>query len=280
MVFKYQLINGEILEKDAARIPLNDLGMLRSYSIFDFFRILGGKPLFIEDHLDRLLRSSKAMDLALRWDKPAINAICRQLIRKNEVSDAGLRVVVTGGYAEDGYTPSQPNIYMMLHDLPKYDETLFMQGAKLISTPYMRDMPSVKTTIYIHSIQYKRKMQEQGAVEILYLWQGNVKECSRSNIFFVDAVGNVVTPDDGILNGITRKQVLAIAQEQYNVELRPVHYDEIRDMREAFITSSTMGVMPVIRIDNITVGDGNVGPVTRSLRDGFNKCVEDYLGSH
>ena len=71
MAFKYQLINGEILPKDAARIPLNDLGMLRSYSIFDFFRILGGKPLFIEDHLDRLLRSSEAMYLALPWDKAA-----------------------------------------------------------------------------------------------------------------------------------------------------------------------------------------------------------------
>ncbi|MDX1478916.1 MAG: aminotransferase class IV [Saprospiraceae bacterium] len=280
MSFNYQLINGEIFPRDDARIPLNDLGLLRSYSIFDFFRVLEGKPLFIEDHIDRLWYSAEVMDLALPWDKGEIDGMCRALVAKNQAVDAGMRVVVTGGYAEDGYTPTRPNIYMMLHTLPQYDESLYSAGARVISTPYMRDMPSVKTTIYIQSIQYKKRMQEAGAVEVLYHWQGNLAECSRSNIFFVDADDTIITPKHGMLKGVTRKQVLELAHQEYVVDLRPVHLDELPDMHEAFITSTTKGVMPVRQIDDLVVGNGKAGPVTKDLMRRFEAWVQGYLREH
>ncbi|MDX1409665.1 MAG: aminotransferase class IV [Saprospiraceae bacterium] len=280
MTFNYQLINGEIYPRNEAKIPLNDLGMLRSYSIFDFFRVLDGKPVFIEDHIDRLWHSADVMDLALPWSKADINEMCRALVAKNQASDAGMRVVVTGGYAEDGYTPTSPNIYMMLHTLPQYDETLYTQGSKLISTPYMRDMPSVKTTIYIQSIHFKKRMQQEGAVEVLYHWQGNISECSRSNIFFVDADDTIITPKHGMLRGITRKQVLDLVSQDYIVDLRPVGNDEIGGMREAFITSTTKGVMPVRQIDDVVIGNGHVGPVTKDLMRRFEVWVERYLREH
>ena len=280
MAFDYQLINGDIFSKDKALIPLNDLGMLRSYSIFDFFRVIEGKPVFVEDHWDRLMHSADVMDLKLPWETGEIDAMCRALVAKNAAMDAGMRVLVTGGYAEDGYTPSTPNIYMMLHTLPTYPETYYTQGAKLISTAYMRDMPSVKTTIYIQSIHFKKKMQEEGAVEVLYQWQGNVAECSRSNVFFVDAAGTIITPKHGMLKGITRKQVIALAEQFYNVSQSPVQYAEIGTMKEAFITSTTKGVMPIQQIDDQIVGDGTVGPVTLELMGKFEAHVAQYLSEH
>jgi len=280
MPFTHQIINGKILPKAQALIPLTDLGMLRAYAIFDYFRILEGVPVFVEDHLDRMFRSAAQMELQLRWDRDRIRQMILDLIEVNAAQSAGCRVVVTGGFSEDGYSPAETNLYMMLHLLPEYDPRDYSDGCKLITSGYVRDLPSVKTCIYVQSLLVRKSMKQAEAVEVLYHWKGSITECSRSNVFFVTKANVLVTPTDGMLHGITRKHVLEIAGRLgLTVELREVHLDELSGMKEAFITSSTRGVLPIIQIGETVIGEGKPGNTTHRLHDAFEievvKCVQE-----
>lgn len=269
-----------MLLKEEALIPLNDLGLLRSYSIFDFFRVLSGVPVFLEDHLDRLLGSVDKMELDLRWSKDEIRTMCREIIASNEVVDAGLRIVVTGGYSHDGYTPARANIYMMMHNLPEYSPDDFTQGRKMISSNFTRDLPEAKTTLYVHAIHHQKRMKEVNAIEILYHTDGVITEGSRANMFFVDQNDVIVTPADAILRGITRRHLMHVAKDKYNIVERTMVMDEIADMKEAFLTSSTKGVLPVIEIGGVVIGDGKVGAITSDLHQLFNAHVAEYITAH
>jgi len=274
---EYQIINGEVLSQEDAKIPTNDLGMLRGYAIFDYFRVLEGKPVFCDDHLSRLFHSLDVMDLELTYSMEELKEMIAELIAKNEASEAGFRILVTGGFAEDGYTPKSPNLFMMMHALPRYDPTVSEKGSKLLTSQFQRVMPSVKTTIYVQSIHFAKKMKKEGAIEVLYHWDGNITECSRSNIFFVDKDDTIITPKHGVLKGITRKHTLEIAKGKYKVEMRPVHMDEIPSMKEIFITSTTKAVMPIVQIDDMVIGDGKPGPVSLDLAKRFQKVLKNYL---
>ncbi len=279
MPFTHQSINGQLLPKEQALIPLTDLGMLRAYAIFDFFRVLNGVPVFLEDHLDRLTRSANTMDLPLPFDRVAIRRMINELIEANHAKRAGFRLVITGGFSEDGFTPGKPNIYMMLHELPEYDPLDVVTGCKLITSAYVRDVPTVKTCIYVQSLLVNKDRQKAGAVEVLYHWKGSITECSRSNIFFVTPDGVLVTPKEGMLHGITRKQVLAIANDSgILIELREVHLEELPWFREAFLTSSTRGVLPIVQIADQIIGDGKPGEMTKMFYDVFEERVKEVIG--
>jgi len=280
MAYTYQSINGMILPREKALIPLTDIGMLRAYAIFDFFRVLDGVPIFIEDHLDRLLRSASTMEMSLPWDRSAIRKMILDLISANHADRAGFRVVVTGGFSEDGFAPGTPNIYMMLHELPVYDPKDVVKGCKLITSAYVRDYPMVKTCIYVQSLLVNKRMREAGAIEVLYHWKGSITECSRSNIFFVTPEGTLVTPLEGMLQGITRKQVLSIAKEKgIPVDLREVQLEELALFKEAFLTSSTRGVLPITQIDDQVIGNGSPGSITMTLHDAFESVVSNIRTS-
>jgi len=276
----FQIINGNLLPKEKALIPLTDLGLLRSYSVFEYFRVLEGIPIFIEDHLDRLFRSVSTMQLDLPWTKDEIRTMCHELITANDTQEAGLRIIVTGGYSEDGYTPTRANIYMTLHKPPVYSPHDFTKGRNLITSNFTREVPEVKTTIYVHSIQHQKKMKDMNAIELLYHTDGLITECSRSNIFFVDHNDVLITPANTILHGITRRHVLNIAQEKYTVEERDILLNEIPKMKEAFLTSSTKGVYPIVKIEDTIIGNGKVGNITADLNNSFKKYTSNYLELH
>ncbi len=279
MIYPYIFINGEILHRDKALIPVYDLGLLRGLGIFDFFRVWDGVPVFAEDHIQRLQHSLHVIGLNVDVSAQQWMEWFGQMIRINEADRAGFRVVVTGGYSEDGYTiPEQKNIYMMLHHLPPNDPIQYEQGVSLLTSSYQRDIPSAKTTIYIQSMYFQPQLKKAGAFEVLYHWKGEITECSRCNIFFIDSEGVIHTPKNGLLKGITRKQVLAIAAEN-NMPLveRDVFLDELPNMAGAFLTATTKGVLPVVKIDDRQIGDGSVHPFAKQLQALYQKRVDKYL---
>lgn len=280
MPFTHQSINGKILPKEQALIPLTDLGMLRAYAIFDFFRVLQGTPVFLEDHLDRLQKSIALLEFPVHKTRDEFRKMIFDMIEANNARDAGFRIVVTGGFSEDGFTPSIPNIYMMLHDLPVYAPEDYSHGCKLVSSAFVREMPGAKTCMYVQSLLVNKPMKQAGAVEVLYHWKGSITECSRSNIFFVSPEDVLITPKDGMLHGITRKQVLAIAEEKgMPIQLREVHMEELPWFKEVFMTSSTRGVLPIVQIDQQVIGDGKPGSVTQLLHDVFEERVKEQIAA-
>lgn len=277
----YIYINGNILPKDRALIPLTDLGLLRGWGIFDFFRVLDGVAVFMEDHIQRLQHSLSLMDLEVDYTDTLWADKINEMIRVNQADRAGFRIVVTGGFSDDGYSiPPQKNVYMMLHELPVNDPRQYEQGVSLLTADYRRDNPAAKTTIYLQSMQMQPQLKKAGAFEVLYHWNGDITECSRCNIFFIDRNNNVITPASGMLRGITRKQVIAIARE-HNVPLieRAVTLDELPEMAGAFLTATTKGVLPVVKIDQLQIGNGEVHPLAKTLQLLFLERVEQYIAS-
>lgn len=277
---KYYSVNGEIVESSKASLLVNDLSILRGYGIFDFFLAFEGKPLFFDDYLSRFRQSAEKMGLDMPFGKSDLKEKILELIGKNEMQEAGIRLVLTGGYALDGYTPLGSNLLILIQPLPAQQKEKYENGAKLILHTYQREIPEVKTINYITGIWLRNKIKEAGAIESLYESSGYIRECARSNVFFVFPNRKLVTPGKDILFGITRKQILHLAEGHYEIEEREIHQSEIRHASEVFITGTLKSVLPIVAIDDVVIGDGKPGPVAAHLAGLFAGHVKNYLEQH
>ena len=116
------IINGEIVDAATASIHISDLAIQRGYGVFDFFKTINGSPIFLEDHLDRLYRSAENMRLDFGYDRHSLKAMLFELISINDMPQSGVKITVTGGYAEDGYTLGKPNLLITQQPLVLYDD--------------------------------------------------------------------------------------------------------------------------------------------------------------
>ena len=180
------------------------------------------------------------------------------------MEEAGLQLFLTGGPAADGFTPVSPQLLVYLTRLPERDPVPYRQGATLIAHRYQRDLPEAKTTNYLMAVYLGAAMRRAGAVDALYHDGERVLETTRSNLFVVTADGTLATPGRDILAGVTRKNVLRSLDGVIDVQVRDVSLDELWSAREAFITSTTKGALPIRQVDDRTIGEGRPGPLTPS----------------
>ena len=275
----YVNINGELVKYQDAKIHINDLGLRRGYGSFEFFRVLQGIPVFIEDHLARFENSSRAIDLELPYSQPQLEGFIRELIQVNQLQTAGIQLILTGGYSEDIFTPGQPNLIIAPIGLRSYPPEQFEKGVKIILHTHVREIPEAKTTAYLTAVKLGKRMKAEGASEVVYHDGKWVSEAARSSLGFIKN-GVLVTAREGVLPGITRLHVLKLARALMPVEERALSLEELLGADEVFITSSTRGVKPVTRIEDPPVGDGLVGPHTKALMKAFNEYLAAYLESH
>jgi branched-subunit amino acid aminotransferase/4-amino-4-deoxychorismate lyase len=247
---KWVFLNNGFIEEEKAVIHFNDLSFQRGYGVFDFFRLNGSTPLFIDDHLERFFFSAKEMFLPVPLSWEEIKATVFELINKNNQPSAGIRLSLTGGCADDGFNIGAPNFLLSQHNFTPPTEKQIQQGISLFSYPFQRQLPQVKTIDYMMAVWLQPKRIESGADDILYHQDGFISESPRSNFFLVTGENKIVTPGNNVLFGITRKKVLQLAKRSFVVEERPVAMSEIRSAREAFLTSTTKQVLPVAKIDD------------------------------
>lgn len=259
-MIKKAFLNGEILPYTAAQLHISDLGLLRGYGVFDFFRVIDGRPIFLDDHLDRFEASTAALGLTLPFSRETLTAAVHTLAHENAAPLLGIKMVATGGYALDGYTPTQPNVFM-LSDTFTFKS--FDNGLKLLSIEHQRDMATVKTLNYAFPIQHLPQLKAGGFDDFLYHKNGFVSESSRSNIFIVKNK-KVWTPQAGVLLGVTRRHMAELAQQIGNFEEAPLSIADVLAADEVFITGSTKRVVPVTQIDGHSYP---IGEVTRALYD-------------
>ncbi|PWK28349.1 D-alanine transaminase/branched-chain amino acid aminotransferase [Arcicella aurantiaca] len=259
-------LNGEILPSEKAQIHVSDLGLLRGYGIFDFFRAIDGQPIFIEDHLDRFENSARLMRLPIPESRERLREIILEIIRLNPHPLLGVKMVMTGGYSEDGYTPSeQSNLIVMGKPFEFKPADI---GMKLMSMEYRREIPEIKTLNYIVPIRAIQQMKAQGADDLLYYRDGKISESSRSNIFIIKNE-KIITPVDGALFGVTRKHILNFAKKHFIVEERDVTVQEFWEADEVFTTGSTKRIVAITKTDNQVFSDGKVGRITKKLQELF-----------
>jgi branched-chain amino acid aminotransferase len=250
--------NGAILPLADAHLHITDLALLRGYGVFDFFKSVDGKPIFIEDHLDRFEKSMELMGLDIPYTRGHLRDHILKLIQLNEGNLLGIKLLCTGGYSEDGYTPTTPNLIMFAKP---FTFAPFHQGLKLMLLEHQRELHEIKTINYIKPITILPKLSALKADDVLYYQNGLVSEASRSNLFMVKNE-KVITPKDNILLGVTRKHVLKIAQKVFETEVRAVTLKELAEADEVFLTGSTKRIAPVTQIDNYHYP---IGKVTEKL---------------
>ncbi|TXF90429.1 amino acid aminotransferase [Neolewinella aurantiaca] len=267
-------LNGQYLPKEEADLNVADLAILRGFGIFDYFRYADGKPRFIEDHLDRFLRSAELLDLKMPASRDELRDAVHELIKRNGEPSGGIRFVLTGGYSPDGYTPTNPNLVAMAYPFQAPSAEQYEQGVSIHLHHYERQLPEVKSIDYLEGIRIQPMLKAKGADYSLYVDRDyNVRESDRSN-FMIVRDGVLITPADNILLGITRKHLLRLARKlDIYVDERPVSVNELKNADEVIICSSTKGAMAITKVDGKVVGDGKPGPITRQLMEAWTEYV-------
>lgn len=264
-------INGEFIEERNAFLHVSDLAIQRGYGVFDYCRTSHHVPVHIEDHIDRFARSAKIMHLQLPVFREKLISVIHELIRKNDIPQSGIRMLLTGGYSPDSYEVIQPNLVILQHPLSLRTGGGLEKGIKVITHEYVREFPGAKTINYSMGIWLQQKIREQNAADVLYHQQGEVSEFPRSNFFIVTNDDVVITPKQNILQGITRKKILELASNHLSIEEGIVTLSDIRVAKEAFMTSTTKRILPIVQVDNIIIGSGEPGAVTHFLDQALAK---------
>lgn len=274
----YCFIDGEIQEYKNARISPGDIGVLRGFAVFDFFRVYNRIPFYFDNHFERLKKSAELYDLRLNIDKSGLLDAVDKLCTKNNCSNAHVRVVLTGGETVNGIEPSKSRLIVLFEEFKEFPKEFFDTGVKIITFSHQRSYPQAKTSQYIEAVLLQKRLKEENAIEILYLDDDIVRECSTSNIFIVKN-HCLITPSDEILNGITRESVINLAKNNgINIDVREIKIQELFEADEVFLTATNKKVMPIVKIDNKMVCDGRVGDLTKKLMDLYNEEIKSLTG--
>ena len=259
----FTLINGEFFNKATASVLITDLSIQRGYGIFDFFKTINKRPIFLEDHLDRFFFSVSEMNLKSDLKRDHLKKFINQLIEKNNILNSGVRITLTGGYSEDGYSIAKPNLIISQSPFES-NKSDFNKGIKLMTHEHQRQLPHVKTIDYLYAIYLQRLIKEKKADDVLYHNQSEITECPRANFFVITQNNEVITPAKNILRGITRKKILNFSQ-LVNIREGLITIKDIENAKEAFVTSTTKNVLPVLKIDNKLIGNGKPGEITTKI---------------
>lgn len=265
----WTFINGDWIEAEKATVHVSDLAVQRGYGVFDFFRTIDNIPLFIDHHLDRLQHSASILRLQLPYSNEELKNIVRELISKNDLPVSGIRITVTGGNATDTYTPTKPNIIITQSTLTVDAAFDASKGLHLITQEYLRELPTVKSINYLMGVYLQQKVKDAGANDVLYVKNGYISELPRSNVFVVTADNKLLTPNENVLHGITRKHIIQLANPLMEVKETAVSIDDVLHAKEVFVSSTTKRLLPVLSVNGQKIADGKSGTVTANLYQRF-----------
>jgi branched-chain amino acid aminotransferase len=273
---KIVYINGEFVPESEARVSVFDRGFLYGDGMFETMRSYGGRIFRLADHMRRLKQSADIIGLRLEQTDAALSDICTQLLDRNSLSDAILRISVTRGPSTGGIGISKagsPTIVAFARPPSPLPAKAYTGGvsARIVSVSRVATTAidsRVKSMNFLNYILARAEAERAGAYEAIMLdGSGQIAEASTGNIFF--AKGDcLVTPslDCDILPGITRATVIEIAREtELKVEERTILPSELPEFSECFLTNSGVELLPVSKIDDAPVGNGRPGPIHTRL---------------
>ncbi|WP_108484866.1 D-amino-acid transaminase [Oceaniglobus ichthyenteri] len=268
-------LNGAYLPEDQAKVSIFDRGFLFADGVYEVTSVLGGKLLDFEGHAVRLQRSLSELEITNPISKDDLLEVHRELVRLNEIDDGLIYLQITRGAADRdfAYPPADTPCTIVLFTQAKpglAENPMAQTGLKVISIEDQRwGRRDIKTVQLLYPSMGKMMAKAAGAHDAWMVEDGFVTEGTSNNAYIVKN-GKIITRHLGheILHGITRAAVLRFAREaQMEVEERAFTLDEAKDADEAFITSASMFVMPVVELDGAPIGTGKVGQVASRLRE-------------
>lgn len=268
-------VNGTFVDAAHAALPVTDLSILRGYGAFDYLRTYNGKPFRLHLNLERLRRSCDLIGLDYPWTDAELHDLIMETLAHNGSGEFNIRVVITGGSSPDNITPqNQPSLLIMVTPLKLNPPEWYSHGAKVATVQMERFIPGAKTINYIPAILAQREARAQGGIEALYVDnQGYVREGTTTNLFIFQA-GTLITPEEDLLPGITRRIVLEIAHTVFPVVIRPIALAELYQADEAFITASNKLIVPIVQVNDQIISTGSVGDHTRHLMRLFHELTQ------
>ncbi|WP_409273793.1 branched-chain-amino-acid transaminase [Neobacillus sp. SCS-31] len=286
MESQYIFLGGEFVKKEDAVVSVYDHGFLYGDGVFEGIRVYSGNVFRLDAHLKRLYESAHSIMLQIPYTFEEMTQIIVDTVRKNELSSAYIRVVVSRGKGNLGLDPascSQPRVIVIAEPLALYPKELYERGLKVGSVATRRNRPDVlspqiKSLNYLNNILVKLEASQAGVDEALMLNdQGYVTEGSADNIFIVKN-GVIYTPPVylGALEGITRNAIIDLAKQNgYEVKEKPFTRHDVYVADEVFLTGTAVEVIAVIDVDTRKIGNGKPGPITNHLLAEFRKLVTE-----
>lgn len=277
-------IDGTFFPESDAKISVFDHGLLYGDGIFEGIRFYGGVPFYLEEHLDRLFQSAKALLLNIPLDRTSLQKAVLETIRRNDLKDGYVRLLVTRGKGSLGLNPDScptSSLIIIVAKIHFYSQELYEKGLSIITCATRRIAhgalsPRIKSLNYLNNIFAKQEALRAGADDGLMLnEEGLVAECTGANIFIV-MKGELLTPsmECGALAGVTRALVIKLAKElEITVKEIPLTCYDIYTAEECFLTGTAVEIVPVITVDQRVIGEGIPGAITQQLMGAFQKLT-------
>ena len=282
-------INGEIVSPENAKISVFDHGLLYGDGVFEGIRFYNGRIFKFEEHINRLDESARHILLKLPMSMDEIKKETIKTIKATGMENGYIRLIVTRGIGTLGISPykcEKSQLIIIVDVISLYPEKLYKSGMEIITVPTQRSMseavsPRVKSLNYLNNVLAKIEAVNAGFEEAIMLNKyGFVAECTGDNVFIVKNK-TVITPPAymGALEGITRNTVMEIATEmgkekEIIVKQRVMSRHDVFSSDECFLTGTAAEVIPVTKVDGRTIGNGEVGEITETLRKAFIELTQ------
>lgn len=266
-------VNGTYLPEEEATISVFDRGFIFGDGVYEVTAVLGGKLVDCEAHLDRLARSCGEIRIELPWSKEELVAIHKEMIARNSLEEGGIYLQVSRGASDRDFPfpkDVKPTLVLFTQARNYVDSPTAKTGIKVVTCPDQRwARRDIKTVNLLGPVLAKQFAAESGAQEAWMIEDGVVTEGASSTAWIVKGKTLISRPlSHKVLPGITRTAVLSfLAETDYTFEERTFTLEEALDAEEAFITSATSLVMPVVQIDGHHIHNGAPGPVAQRLRE-------------
>ena len=267
-------LNGEWLDEADAKISIFDRGYTFADAIYEVTAIVGGKLIDYHGHAARLQRSLGELGMVCPLDADALLAVHREIVARNHVEEGMIYLQISRGVDDRDFIypkEAKPTFSMFTQTKKVLENPYAKSGISVISLPDWRwERRDIKTVQLLYPTMAKTQASQMGADDAWLLEDGFITEASSATAHIVKKNGTLITRDLShvILPGITRASTLDLAREAgIKVEERPFTLEEAKDAAEAFNTSATNFVLPVVRIDGQKIGDGTPGPITKKLRE-------------
>lgn len=279
-------ISGKLYPKEEAKVSVYDHGLLYGDGVFEGLRSYGGKVFRLEQHLQRLWDSAKAIWLKIPISREEMSKAIYDTLNVNKIDDGYIRLVITRGAGSLGLDPnrtSNPQVIVIADRISLYPEEMYRDGLSIVTASTIRNhsaalSPRIKSLNYLNNILAKIEGLQAGCVETLMLnHKGDVSECTGDNIFLLRH-GELLTPsiDSGILEGVTREAVIELARKRgITVRELTLTRHDVYIADECFLTGTAAEVIPVVKVDDREIGAGKVGPVTKKLMEDFSRLARE-----
>ncbi len=282
---QFIFINGEFKTKEEATVSVFDHGFLYGDGVFEGIRVYEGNIFRCREHLDRLYDSARTICLRVPYDIDELEQHIIETIRKNNLENAYIRLIVSRGEGGLGLDPDRcphPNVIIIVDQVSLYPKELYENGLPIITASTRRNLPTaldpkIKSLNYLNNILAKIEAKQAGMVEALMLnAEGYVAEATGDNIFLVKN-GILITPPTyiGALSGITRQAIIDLANKlKIEVKEVPFTLHDVYTADEVILTGTAAEVIPVVEVDGRKIGNGKPGPVMKKLLKEFQELVK------